>query len=382
MKLFFRVTLALLIGFSFASAISITDYKVPVSSATSLYGGFNYAYTQSDTITTADNGSVSLNYNKFYYSLPVAYYLSANGLFTRDGLKADDSTYTYSFSSTAQANKYFLHDLFGYSKLTFDFLNTYTYPALDIILGVGYGRFINATPLARAIRVNEELIWEDVLTDDLNDQELVEFAKLLSPEVMASYKEKYDHWEREYYKAIEKMLQKTKKLANNELGSVGTMVINDILKEFISDRYYGYELSAGVGYEILTPDTTDARNAFLEINANSAYPIGLKSQFIEMLRYTTPLTGDATGKEHEFMLKPSYSYEVSNRIDFITAYILEGLYQTSDTTQASLQLSHALELRFNFYIVNRLMLSTTFNLTKDETNTSQSFNTGLTYRFK
>ena len=369
-----------------AWAISMTDYQVPVSRATSAFGGFQYNYAFKDS-TTADNGNLSLNFNQFFSSLPMGYSLGFNGILNRDGLAPKDrDKYTYNVSAFAQGNKYLRDDsnLFGFGRLDGIDATAYDRPGFTLTMGLGYGRFINATPLARALRAEEELLKEGVLTGVLPDNVVLDVAKRMAPEVIAKYRQEYDYWERYYYGDLEKEFQKSDKLLANELGSVGTLVIRDVLNEFISDRYYGYELSAGIGYDLQTPFKTQDRQAFAEGNANFAYPINLRSQFVEFLRVRSPLTDEKFGKEVHLTFKPTYSYEISNALDFVASYILTGDKIDVEGGDSGMRFDHQLVITAGYFIANRLDFTSSLSFSKphDVDKVATQFSSGLTYRLR
>jgi hypothetical protein len=246
---------------------------------------------------------------------------------------------------------------------------------------MGYGRFINATPLARALRAQEELLKEAILLGEIPDNIILDVAKMMAPEVIARYQQEYDQWERHYYGDLEKEFQRSGKLRDNELGGVGALVIRDVLDEFISDRYYGYELSAGIGYDLQTPYEDQDRAAFAEANANFAYPIDLRSQFVEFFRVKSPLTDSRFGKEVDMSFTPSYSYEISNSLDFVTAYILTGKLDVDDSTW---MFDHQVKVTLSYYIVNRIIFTNTLTLSKPDgaKEMARAFSSGLTYRFR
>jgi hypothetical protein len=369
-----------------AGAISITDYQVPVSTATSAFGGYQYNYASDNNGTkTADNGNISASFSQFYSSLPLGYSLGFNGLLNRNGLAPDSvDEWTYNASAFAQGNKY-LNDesnVFGFGRVDGTAATVYDRPGFTMTLGMGYGRFINATPLARALRAQEELLREKVLTGEISDDVMLDVAKDMAPEVLAQYRQKYDYWERYYYGDLEKVYQRSGKLRDNELGSVGTLAIRDVLDEFISNRYYGYELSAGIGYDLQTPFKSQKRTAFAEVNANFAYPISLRSQFVEYFRVRSPLTDNKFGKEVHMSFAPTYSYEVSNTLDFVTTYVLTG--DKLDVSSSKWQYDHEVKITLSYYIVNRVTFTNSLTLSKPDASDKMAtgFASGLTYRFR
>ncbi len=358
-----------------ASNISLRDYKVPVSSARSSFvSGMLYLQDREDSIPIGGVGTFAFDFNKFYSSLPFAYDITfhlrtdaqyperfeINDTTMREDTFSTHSVYTVQLSG--QMNKYLFKgkDFFGFTKLDYTQQTVYYQPDIEIIGGFGIGRFINATPLARAIRIEEELKKEGVLVGDIPYGVLLKFAKHLAPEVQKKYQEEFYYWEREYYATLEEILKSSGVLKNQELGSTGTLVINDIMNEFIAERYYGTEFALGIGYEISNPAQYDTiHDVFIEFAEKFATPLDIKSQFIQSFSLQFPFTGGKLGNElsSSFMIK--FSYEVSNKIDFVGAYYLNATIQREG---GRIYHEHEGDITFIYTIINRLDLTNTISV--------------------
>ncbi len=378
-------------------AISITDYWVPISQSRVFLFQFNYNFARDTTGSiTADYGKFSPEFEQFYSSLPFGYDWTMKGEAERERTSDGQTLLGYNLQGRFQLNKYPFDKLalFGFGKPSlsigkFKGVDTTTVQ-LDISAGAGYGRFIVATPLARAIRVNEELSKVGILVEPLSDAGLLSLAEQLDSSVIKKYQQSYDYWERKYYGDLERILKESGVLRGGELGSVGTIIVNDVLHEQILERYYGYEASLGFGYEILDlriPKDTVAneRNLYAELTFDFARPIGLRSQFAEFFTLQAPITGNDFGKKISIKdLRLKYSYELSNKLDFlITYWIPPADIQRADTTNTwSFDLTHKLDLSLVYYLVNQLNFTNTitFSLPPHTTKPGITFSTGLRYR--
>jgi len=356
--------------------ISLRDYRVPISSARSSFvsGMIHLQDREEEDFLFTGVGTFGLDFNKFYSSLPFAYDITfhsridgeyPDSFLVKDTTIRSDSFYTRIFhlhQFSTQLNKYIFRgkDLFGFLK--FDYLNktVFVRPETKITAGIGYGRFINATPLARALRIEEELKREGILTANLPYGILLKFAEHLAPEVRKKYQEEYYYWEREYYRNLEEILKASGVLKNQELGSGGTLVINDVLNEFVAERYYGHEFTAGVGYELSNPGEADTiHHMFVELGEKFATPIDVRAQFIQSFTIQFPFTGGELGDEFSSGLSLRFSYEVSNKIDFVGSY-----YLNLDIFTEKFQVSHSHEsnISFIYTIINRLDLVNTMSI--------------------
>ena len=290
-------------------ALRLTDYDVDQSSDQVLSTGFNYHLGMTGGDVVSNFGNASLNFERFQATLPSSYNLNLFGNlsanFEQDTLTPDTSDtdttqqINYQIQWEAKYNKYLISgkDFLAFAKLEGDVLTGYDYPATQAIIGLGYGRFVSATPLARALRIEERMLAQGVLLDSLNLGTLMSFARELAPEAKRTYKERYYYWEREYYKSLESILNKSNLLHNAELGSAGSLIITDVLDEYISTRYYGYEVNLGVGYDLLPAYKATGRAAFASLAFDFAHPLGFRNQLIEKTNLRLPFT---SGKSAAF----------------------------------------------------------------------------------
>lgn len=378
-------------------ALSITDYWVPVSQSRVFLVQFNYNFSQ-DTANsiTADYGKLSPGFEQFYSSLPFGYNLAVNADAERDRDTTGRALLGYNLHGGFQLNKYFFDQLplFGFGKpgLTISKPKNRDTVSIkfDITAGVGVGRFVVATPLVRALRVQEELGKVGILVDQLSDGGLLTLAEQLDSTVIKKYIQSYDYWQRKYYADVERILKESAVLRQGELGSVGTIIVNDVLQEQTLERYYGYQAALGFGYELVdislpAPIVSPERNLFAEVTLKFARPLGLRSQFAEFLTIQTPVTGSDFAKKvtvKDFRLE--YSYEMSNKFEFQVSYWLPpgDIVKTDTTDRIKVEFDNRLDLSLLFYLVNQLNLTNTLTLSfpPHARRPGITFSTGLRYR--
>ena len=370
-----RITVVLVLLPCLLLALKLTEYDVDQSSAQVISTGFNYHLGMTGGDVVSNFGNVSLNFERFRATLPSSYNVNLFGNlsvnFEQDTLDSDtsatDSTRQISYQSRwgAKYNRYFISgkDFLAFAKLEVDVLTTYDYPATQAIIGLGYGRFVSATPLVRALRIEEGMLAQGVLLDSLPLGTLMSLARELAPEARRTYKERHYYWEREYYKSLESILNKSNLLHNGELGSAGSLIITDVLEEYISPRYYGYEVNLGVGYDLLPAYKADGRAAFASLAFDFAHPLGFRSQLIEKSNLRLPFTGEKFGKEIHASLLLSVLYEVSSVVDIVGTYQLNvDRTRPEETEDYSFALHNQLIGRFEYLIVDHLVISNTLVL--------------------
>lgn len=356
-------------------ALRLTDYDVDQSSDQVLSTGFNYHLGMTGGDVVSNFGNASLNFERFQATLPSSYNLNLFGNlsanFEQDTLDPDtldtDTTQqiNYQIQWEAKYNKYLISgkDFLAFAKLEGDVLTGYDYPATQAIIGLGYGRFVSATPLARALRIEERMLAQGVLLDSLNLGTLMSFARELAPEAKRTYKERYYYWEREYYKSLESILNRSNLLHDAELGSAGSLIITDVLDEYISTRYYGYEVNLGVGYDLLPAYKATGRAAFASLAFDFAHPLGFRNQLIEKTNLRLPFTSGKFGKELHGSLLLSVLYEVNSMIDLVGTYQLNvDRTRPEEAEDYSFVLHNQLTGTFDYLIVDHLVMSNTLAL--------------------
>ena len=206
-----------------AQNVSVSDYDVPISKATilRLNGTYNWAQSKSDTLTvvTANNASANLTFNSFYSSLPFSWQLNVNA----NGGKSF-ADWTHDITIQPEIHKYIWDDKdwFGSASLYVRHANTFKQIESDVTVGGGYGRYINATALAKAVRIEEHLIKEGVVKDHMPKETMINIAKIIERE--SEFQGVYGAtYEKVWYEAIEKEIRDSGFLVGNALGAIGIL---------------------------------------------------------------------------------------------------------------------------------------------------------------
>ena len=366
-----------------AQNVSVTDYQVPVSAADRLLIDFsmNHATSGSDALTS--KGNIGGIYKRFYDSLPFGYSIDIIGSGLVDkSIVTDEYNTNYQVNGDAGVKKYLmqnsaaLKDLFGSVRASSNMLKNYDQPASSLTVGVGYGRFIEATDLAKAVRIEEFLIKEGELSDHLPKEAILEISKIINRE--GEYRDKYgETYEKEWYKDMETVMREPNLLKEGGLGAIGILRIEEVLeREDIADRFYGWDVTLGSRFDITLPFTGQDRSpANLDVSASYARPIAWRWQVSERISMNTPF--DNFGTAFSSSLSSDISYELSNRIDVRLRHLLQLEKLEADDAK----ISHALGASFIYYIENNLNLVVTEQITKaPEQDIISDFTVVLNYR--
>ncbi len=366
-----------------AQNVSVTDYEVPVSAADRLLIDFAMNHATAGSDATTSKGNIGGIYKRFYDSLPFGYSIDiiGSGLVDKN-IVTDEYNTNYQVNGDAGVKKYLmqnsaaLKDLFGSVRARSNMLKDYDHPASSLTVGVGYGRFIEATDLAKAVRIEEFLIKEGELSEHLPKQAILEISKIINRE--GEYRDKYgETYEKEWYKDMETVMRESNLLKEDRLNAIGILRIEEVLeREDIADRFYGWDVALGSKFDITTPyENQDRPIANLDVSASYARPIAWRWQVSERISINTPF--DSLGTAFSSSLSSDISYELSNRIDVRLRHLLRLEKLEADDAK----ISHSLGASFIYYIENNLNLVVTEQITKaPEEDIISDFTVVLNYR--
>lgn len=387
--IYLGASLAVFVGFmliannGFAQNVSVTDYEVPVSSADRLLIDFSMNHATSGSTATTSKGNIGGIYKRFYDSLPFGYSIDiiGSGLVDKN-IAADEYETNYQVNGDAGVKKYLmennplLRDSFGSIRTSSDMQKVYDRPASAVTVGLGYGRFIEATALAKAVRIEEFLINEGELSGHLPQDVILELSKIINRE--SEYQDRFGEvYKKEWYKDMEAAMRGSSLLQEDGLSAIGVLRIEEILeREDIADRFYGWDVALGTKFDITTPyEDQDRPIANLDVTASYARPIAWQWQLSERITINTPF--DSFGSAYSLSLSSDLSYELSNRIDLRFRHLFQMLKPEGGDAEHS----QALGISFIYYIENNLNLVATeqIEIVPDEDITS-NFTVVLNYR--
>ncbi len=375
-------------------AIELTDYTTVDSFYQEAFVNSQFNLRSGNQDQTSIDGNATGNYDITYSTLPFVWGIRGDGkLDINRGKNESASTEKgYDFLLHGNADKYFNPEglLLGYGSFDLGYrkpmgVDDADDPFAKIGGGVGYGRVINATPLADILRVMEELRKYGLLTKEPSDQIYLAMAAVVAKE--EEYKSKYGFADYKVYwiDDLEKVLQKAGLLKNNTLGTVGVIKIQDVLiNEPISIRKHGWIGKVGAGFVLSSYDGSES-DPSVDASFEYAYPVNYELQLINLASYSTILADDIT---HHFNNRFSLTYEIADRIDWENAWNLDMILPTEDNADNTI--TNSLSSSFRYYISNLVDANVTLSMTQveddidnngnDDADTSLLF--GLRYRLK
>jgi hypothetical protein len=365
-----------------AENVSLSDYNEATSAYEDAYINGQFNLNSGNQEQTSYDLDLYLDYERVFSSADtnIKIDFSGDSSRSRSANKNEDDVSNYQAISSVNYDNYFdsaVNDLFWYGKGEIGVRKGAEDPFTKITGGIGYGRVVNVTPMAKAIRLVESLIERNLLKDSPSIAIYQAIASIIAKE--SEYRSKYGFadYEQSWIADIEKALGKN-------LGVRGAIKSYQVLiNERISTRKDGWLVRAGVGAVITDYDGNNGKPA-LEIGLEFHKPLSNKTQFSNELILTAALDDDSNSFVGNNVM--GLTYEVSDRVDWENSWLLTYNYNENFENTVS----NALTSTYRYYISNALSLNLTAKLSKLEDHVNDNGNddvdksllVGLTYRLK
>jgi hypothetical protein len=379
-----------------AQNVSVSDYSVPVSRANNLrIDALTFDFQARGDSVVSQTGAMTIVYKSFFESLPFAYSfdLRGTGLLLREPVVdtvATDTTGT-ELNGTANVNllsrvKKYRRDAgnfftFGEADLELD--TEKDRPGLNITIGFGWGRFINATALRKAVRIEDFLVDESIVSERLPKESMIELGHIIEKE--SEYRELYgDRYQNYWYEDMQNEIQSSG-LVLGSIGAIGVLRMQEVLeKETINERFYGWDISTGVQVEALTPERGQKRgDPAFSFGLRYSRPISWSTQFNSDFNVNTPLSGKF-GKQFDIRFNTDFIYEITNRINYRLVYLFRSSKaqtlefdttdgttgETSTITFTDVPASHSNSIAnsFSFFTENKIGFTTSLKFDRSSVN--------------
>jgi hypothetical protein len=311
-------------------AISLCDYKSPVTALTNARISFAYRY-YNDAATPAidvNSGRIGVDYDQLFASSNYGFTLGGSleltlEEFVPSGTLGQGSA-TFRFYPFREAL------LFGYGGLEASLATGQPRPGVDVRVGLGLGRFSDVTPLAKAVLMEEELLASDAIFDVLSDDVLMGIASVIGRRT--EYEETA-----QMVSDIESLIEA---VAHVELDALALLAIEEIILDVEPKRKCGWAVQAGIGYELIDP-FGGAQNFVIVASADAAFVTRPEDQFLLHASFSGPVDFMS---ENTLSATLSYEYELSETSKVIADYA----YQRVQPLGMSANTSHAASLQFGF----------------------------------
>ena len=376
------------------NAIEMTDYRT-------IYGQYDEAYLNGSFKATTGNQEQSsydilldANTRTIYTTAPYSVDFIAKGdtgVSQGEDINASKKS-AYHLSSSIRYDRYLDYDnLFLYGGGDIGYRKQQEMTTADdafskVSMGIGYGRVYNATPLAVALRVVEELKKYKVIHTDLSDIHLLKLAKIIGTK--DNYDSKYgsENFKKYWFLDMEKLFKEAKVSYQEHLGAIGILKMDEVIEiEKIAGRFHGWKLRVGAG-QIVSNYNGESGSSTGDMEFSYGLPMGYEAQYIENALLSKNLYNHQP-IDFTFNNLMNYTYEITDLIDWETSWNLnfEKYHKGEDV------LRNRVSVGFRYYLANSLTLDTTISMSKTKGTNGSSMETdewdgdffmGVRYRLK
>ena len=305
--------------------VTLFDYEEASSSYEEAYvNGSMFVGKGRGDDQTAYNFNLNVDYDKTLSTADrdLNIKADADGQISRDGTAGASKEDSYTAGVSVTADNYFQpgsNGAFWYGSASARANDAFDKLATTASIGVGYGRVVNVTPMAKAIRVIDELVARQALKAQPGKATYQEVAQIIARESEYASKHGAKDYELFWISDIEKALQNSG-MINGALNTAGILKSREVLlDEKISLRRHGWKVRAGLGYVGTNFDGLTDKPA-LEVGAEYHRPLSNQTQLSNEATVNAIInSGD---NAYNFNNNLSVTHEVDDRIDWENAWNL------------------------------------------------------------
>lgn len=167
----------LLLGQWEAWAVPLCEYRSPRTDLLDLGISFSYTYHNDPYGISAQDhnfGQLLVDYTRLFDSPTIGFNIFVENDMTISVLHLS----SYLTTAEGSLKRYFSPDAayFGFATVSGKSATSYEALRLEVSLGVGYGRFADVTPLAKAMNIDDYLYEHKSITEHLDDLDLQAIA--------------------------------------------------------------------------------------------------------------------------------------------------------------------------------------------------------------
>ena len=374
------------------NAIELTDFRDPNTAYDEAYVDFSATANSGNQDQASYSTFLDGFYNKRNSTEKQVWGLAIDGNAdaSRGPNQVDESVSDFGYSARANTDVYFSRTrekLFYFGAGSFAHQDSAIDDNIGVTAGLGYGRVWNATPLAKALRLQEALGGYALMSREMSDEELLALAAIIGREDEYRTEHGVDEYRGAWYTDMEAVMKDAGVLIAGEMTALATVKLDDILfDEPISARRHGWLVRGGAGFQSSDFSGITDNDPKLLFQLEYAKPFGLRGQLIETASYE-PIFGDNTVQKVSNRL--AYSYEISDRIDWINSW--ELAFQQADDNDKSRFVTNTLTSSLAYHLTNKLDLGLTLaaidtddrpNLNTENQDIATAAILGLRYRVK
>ena len=349
-----------------AKPLSLCDFQSVDTHFKDMRLSFNYRYFNDASTEGIDvsSGRIAVAYSELMDSLNEGFSLSGNV-----EISLSDFTPVSGLGQGAGTLRHYLSEeepLFGFGGLEASFTTSLPQPHMELRAGIGYGRFSDVTPLAKARRIEQKLLKLGAIPDALPDPVIMALAEQISRRAeFTSLQELMNKIQTLIQQASETPVEPlsvvmvgvelntlNELLSNIEgliedasgttLNAQALLVIQDEMLRTGDERNCGWAVQGGIGYELTDP-YGGTRDLLLTASADAAVAPDPDSQILLHASFSGPLTSI---QDNTLSLTASYVYTLTDQLAFNADYALKSIPGEDGLENVSHSASFELALGF------------------------------------
>ena len=297
-----------------AAALSICSYvstaeraKKSVTDLESL--GLSMSYRYFDDWATpgveTSGGRVGLDYNRLFDSPSFGYTLIG----VVELLLADFFP-TSGLVDAAGTTRYYLAEgepTFVFGSMEGSITTGQPQPAIHIGAGLGYGRFSDVTPLAKAFKIETELLKVDAISQPLGDSVLMGIAEVIGSKEYISVDDQ-----------VADVVNQIQTVSRMTLSPRQVLKVEDMILATGGARRCGWAVQAGVGYQLVDP-YNQPKGFLVTASADAAFVPSPDGQLLFHAGLSGPIN---IVNQHTLSVRSSYKYVLSDTSTLQSSYTL------------------------------------------------------------
>ena len=306
----------LVLFYGITDAMPLCDYHSPQTEISDFKIQFSYHYVNDPyglQDRDVDEGKLKLAYDRLSESPNVGFEMAAQ----TDMVISLVGFSSFLASIEGDIKRYLSPDepYFGFAGASAESASDYERIGLSSRLGLGYGRFRDVTPLAKAMRIDDRLFVLGSLSEHMNDVDLETLAyEIDSLPLYESFGDLLD--------VLQEVIEGSGYVKPGGLDALDIYEIAQIIEDDQLTRYCGGDVRLSLGYEIIDPKG-DPNDLLAEAVFNYAFTTTPQEQFLARGSFSSLAGAFELLRTHKIELRLSYDYALNELIAFLAAYAFE-----------------------------------------------------------
>jgi hypothetical protein len=254
-----------------AQALSVCNYVSPESKFASLSLGGNYHQFNDryrDNSGNSSGGNLALRGQLWEDGPEWGFRVEGSARLRLSGM---NTAFDYNLDSTGQMRRYLSQDIFAFGGFNSAGVPGQVGLTVDAVVGAGWGRFRDVTPLAKALKINAILQDLKVTAEPLSDEKITELAQTIGKQ-------------REL--GLEGVLKAIEQKLGTALNVGAVLALQEALMTTAS-RFCGMDVSVSVGYNVINPKGQNS--VVMTAKANYAKALDPSTEFLANATLRTPV---------------------------------------------------------------------------------------------